>query len=98
MSIVVKKDKKKVSYFIYISLFAFLLVVVWFFYSKWLAEQEVLKKTKKTTLIDVTEGLADIKADEADKLLNDESYSALSEPATFFAPQVKGKTNLFSSF
>ncbi len=98
MSIIIKKDKKKVNYFIYISLFAFILVIVWFFYSKWIADQEFLKKNKNKETVDVTEGLADIKADEANKVLENEKYMKLSNPAIFNLPVEKGKNNPFSGF
>ncbi len=95
MSIVIKKEKKKINYFIYIALLAFILTVGWFFYSKWLAQEKVFEK-KASSSLDVTQGLADIKIKEFNNILNSDKYNNLSNPASFTPPEQKGKTNPFS--
>lgn len=97
MPIIVKKEKKKINYFFYLSLLAFLLVVVWLVYSKWSAEKKlILSQLSTKSTFDATSGLADIKVEEGKKVVESPVFRRLSQYSRLLKPSAVGKSNPFS--
>ena len=97
MPILVKKDKKKINYFFYISLLAFILVIAWLLYSKWASQKKVaMEKSKEEISFDVTKGLADVKLEETQRIMENDVYREIKQFSNFIIPQSAGKDNPFS--
>ena len=97
MPIVVKKEKRKINYFFYASLIAFLLIVIWLVYSKWVSQKKrVSIEERNATSFDVTGGLADIKLEEIRNIADKQAYKDLSRYSEFVPPENIGKSNPFA--
>ena len=72
-------------------------MIGWLLYSKWISQRKVvLEESKKATNFDVTKGLADIKLEEVQKVMENEIYKSIRQYANLIYPENVGKSNLFS--
>ena len=99
MPIILKREKKKITWFFYLAIGGIILVVGFFVYSKWQSQVKVaIEEFSTKRKVDVTQGLGGIKLEEVEKVIENPVYKNLNSQSVFLSPEVAGKENPFSGY